>query len=74
MLSFNHRYVHGFKYCKSCEKWIASGKEKYINEHDKANHQRARCPDCNHLLKTRPRNAKGKERLAKFLGVEVKRY
>jgi hypothetical protein len=75
LLPPTYRYIHGFKYCTSCQKWFAPGEEAYKNEEeDRAKQRRPKCSDCNQLLKCKPRNAEGKERLAKLMGREVKRY
>jgi hypothetical protein len=68
------RYAMGFKWCSSCEKWTAPNDVIYKNEEEAAKKWHPRCPHCGQLLKTRPRSAAAKRRLAQLTGVEVKRY
>ena len=62
-----NRYSRGFKFCKSCHKWIKPGTEEvYLSgggRRSGVNKHPLRCPVCNMMLKSHPQTSEGKERL-----------
>jgi transposase-like protein len=72
IINRHNRYVNGEKYCKWCALWIKDGFEVYNGNN---NSVRPRCPQCNKFLRTRPPNAKSKDKLMKITtGKGLTRY